>query len=421
MTDHSGEGVTRSSFVAGLDGDQLSEHHPAKGGRVRIARRGSLLGTESAFDVLRRARELEAQGRDVIHLEIGEPDFATPEHIVGAGVAALQAGHTHYTPTTGIPALREAIASYMHRTRGIDVSMEQVVVTPGAKPVLFFTILALVEQGDEVIYPDPGFPIYRSMISYVGGVPVPLPLREERGFSFDMEDLKKRVTPRTRLLILNSPQNPTGGTLSEADLQGIADLCIANDIVVLSDEIYSRMLYDGTPHYSIASLPGMAERTVILDGFSKTYAMTGWRLGYGVMPTDLATHMGLLMVNSNSCTAAFTQYGGIAALEGPDEPVLEMVAEFDRRRRAIVEGLNALPGVSCRLPLGAFYAFPNITGTGMTSKALADYLLYEAGVATLSGGSFGDAGEGYLRLSYANSLENIGEALDRMRTALART
>jgi aspartate/methionine/tyrosine aminotransferase len=388
--------------------------------RLRLARRGSRLGTESAFEVLRRAQALEAQGRTVIHLEIGEPDFATPPHIVEAGIAALRDGYTHYTPTTGILPLREAIARYVSRTRGIAAGPQEVVVTPGAKPILFFTLLALVEDGDEVIYPDPGFPIYRSMISYVDGVPVPLPLREERGFSFDVADLRRLITPRTRLLILNSPQNPTSGVLSADDLRGIGELCLEHDLLVLSDEIYSRMLYDGLTYQSIASLPGMAERTIIMDGFSKAYAMTGWRLGYGVMPAELAAHMGLLMVNSNSCTAAFTQLAGVAALEGPDEPVQAMVAEFDRRRRAIVDGLNTLPGMTCVLPHGAFYAFPNITGTGLTSVELADYLLQEAGVATLAGSTFGAAGEGYLRLSYANSLENIGEALERMRAALER-
>ncbi len=385
---------------------------------LRLAHRGGRLGTESAFEVLRRAQALEAGGRSVIHLEIGEPDFATPNHIVEAGVAALRGGHTHYTPPVGMPVLREAIARHVTASRGLAVSPDGVVVTPGAKPILFFLLLALVEAGDEVIYPDPGFPIYRSMISYLDGVPIPLPLREKQGFSFDPDDLRRRITPRTRLLILNSPHNPTGGVLPLQTLREVARLCQEHDVLVLSDEIYARMVYDGAEHHSIATLPGMAERTVILDGFSKAYAMTGWRLGYGVMRPDLAAHLGLLMVNSNSCTAAFTQLAGVAALEGPDEPVQAMVAEFDRRRQAVVAGLNTLPGVSCAAPRGAFYAFPTITGTGMTSQQAADYLLQEGGVATLAGSSFGQAGEGYLRLSYATSLDNLHEAIRRMGVAL---
>ncbi len=377
------------------------------------------LKSESAFEVLARARELEAQGRTVVHMQIGEPDFDTPAHIVDAAIDALQRGETHYTPAAGILPLREAIAAYVERTRGCPVSPDQVVVTPGAKPIMFFTMLALLEPGDECVYPDPGFPIYESMIRYIGAKPVPAPLRMENHFRFDADELSNLVNDRTKLLILNSPQNPTGGVLLRSDLERIADLAQRHDFYVLSDEIYSRILYEGQ-HHSIITLPGMAERSVLLDGFSKTYAMTGWRLGYGVFPLELVPHIVRLQVNSNSCAAAFTQWAGIAALTGPQEPVERMVAEFRRRRDLIVEGLNRLPGVRCLMPDGAFYAFPNIEGTGLTSKALADKLLEEAGVATLSGASFGRHGEGFLRLSYATSIENIQQGLERMETALSR-
>ncbi|MFH1085469.1 MAG: pyridoxal phosphate-dependent aminotransferase [Chloroflexota bacterium] len=387
---------------------------------IKLAQSMARLGTESAFEVADRARALAAQGRDIIHLEIGEPDFDTPPHIVEAACKALHDGATHYTSPAGILPLREAIAAEMTRARGHDISPAQVIVTPGAKPIMFFTILAVAEPGDEVIYPDPGFPIYRSMINFTGATPVPLPLREEVGFRFLVDELRERITDKTALIILNSPQNPTGGVLEESDLKAIAEMCVERDILVLADEVYEHMIYDGT-FASITRYPGMTtkERTIILHGFSKTYAMTGWRLGYGVMPEWLAPHLFRLMVNSNSCTNAATQYAGIAALAGPQDSVGKMLAEFDRRRHAVVAGLNKLPGVSCVMPRGAFYAFPNITGTGLDSKACEELLLNKAGVACLSGGAFGEYGQGYLRLSYANSLENIQRALARMDDVLS--
>lgn len=386
---------------------------------MKFAQRMSLLGTETAFEVLARAKALEAQGREVVHLEIGEPDFDTPKRITDAACKALRAGYTHYTPAPGIWELREAIARDASLRRGVEFSADDVVVTPGGKPIMFFSILALVDEGDEVIYPNPGFPIYESMIQFVGGKAVPVPLPESRDFSLDVERLCGLVSDRTRMIILNSPHNPTGGMLSRLDLQAIAAVVREHpNLVVLSDEIYSRMLYDGE-HTSIASLPGMREQTIVLDGFSKIYAMTGWRLGYGLFPPDMAPAIARLMTNSNSCTSASTQMAGIAALTGSQRASDEMVAEFHKRRDIIVSGLNALPGVSCRTPRGAFYVFPNITGTGMSSRELADLLLYEAGVATLAGTAFGSYGEGYLRLSYANSIPNIERALDRMKTILA--
>jgi aspartate/methionine/tyrosine aminotransferase len=385
---------------------------------ARLASRMARLGTETAFEVLARARALEAQGKQIIHLEIGEPDFDTPPAIVEAGVRALRDGHTHYTPSPGIPALRTAIVEEMRRSRGLEVTPEQVVVTPGAKPILFFAMLALVDEGDEVICPDPGFPIYESMIRYAGGRVVPVHMPESRGFRLDIDQLVASVSERTKLIILNSPANPTGGVLEREDLERIAQVAVQHDLLVFADEIYSRMVYEGT-HHSIATLPGMAERTILLDGFSKTYAMTGWRLGYGVMPVELAAWIGKMMVNSNSCTAAFTQIAGVEALTVDQEPVDRMLAEFRRRRAVIIEGLNTLPGFRCAMPHGAFYAYPNITGTGMRSQELANLLLEEAGVAVLSGTSFGPGGEGYLRLSYANSVENIQTALDRIGRLLA--
>lgn len=369
---------------------------------------------ESAFEVLARARALERQGRHVIHLEIGEPDFPSPSHVVDAGKRALDEGWTKYGPTPGLPDLRAAVADYVSRTRGIKASADEVCVVPGAKPILFFTMIALLEAGDEVIYPDPGFPIYESMIRFLGAVAVPIPLREDRHFSFDLDLFSSRLSDRTKLVILNSPHNPTGGMIPRADLQMIATMLRDRPLMVLSDEIYSRIWYESEP-LSIASLDGMADKTIIVDGFSKTYSMTGWRLGYGVMPSWLADAVNKLMVNSNSCTASFTQRAGIAALLGPQDCVTAMVNEFRNRRAAIVRGLNQVPGFRCPLPAGAFYAFPNITGTGMMSKPLADLLLDEAGVASLSGASFGSHGEGYLRFSYANSLPNILEAVERIR------
>ena len=386
---------------------------------MRLATRMNRLGTETAFEVLARARELEAQGREIIHLEIGEPDFDTPANIVEAAVKALHEGHTHYTPSAGIPELREAVAQEVARTRHIPVDPQQVVITPGAKPIIFFSLLALCQEGDEVIYPNPGFPIFESTINFVGATPVPVKLQEESGFRFDRDEFPSLITSRTRLIIINSPENPTGGVLCEEDLEVIAQCAIEADAMVLSDEIYSRILYEGE-HISIASLPGMAERTIILDGFSKTYAMTGWRLGYGVMPHELAEQMAKLMVNSNSCTATFTQWAGIEALTGPQDAVKEMVAAFRKRRDVIVEGLNKIPGFRCPLPQGAFYAFPNIEETGLTSVEMQDYLLEEAGVATLAGTSFGAYGEGFLRLSYANSVDNIRRALERIGEAVSK-
>jgi len=386
---------------------------------MQFADRMSRLGTESAFEVLVKARALEAQGRDIVHLEIGEPDFDTPRHIIDAGKEALDSGFTHYGPSAGLPELREAIAEYVSQSRGIVVNPEQVVVTPGAKPIMFYAVLALAQAGDEVIYPNPGFPIYESVIRFVEATPVPIRLREERNFSLDVEELKSLVTDRTRLIILNSPQNPTGGILPPEDLEAIAEIAIQRGIPVLADEIYSRLIYDGDCH-SITAYDGMQDLAIILDGFSKTYAMTGWRLGYGVMPKKLAEQMTLLAVNSNSCTASFVQRAGIAALKGPQEPVADMLAEFRRRRDAFVAGLNEIPGVSCAMPHGAFYAFPNITEVSRSASEMADYLLKEGGVACLAGSDFGVHGEGYLRFSYANSLENLNKALERIADCVAK-
>ena len=380
---------------------------------LRLASRMSRLGTETAFEVLNRARALEKQGKEIIHLEIGEPDFDTPANVIEAAVDALHKGWTHYGPAAGLPDLRQAIAEYVSRTRNIRVASEEVVVVPGGKPIMFFTILALVDEGDEVIYPNPGFPIYESMINYVGGRAIPIPLREERDFSVDVKELASLITNRTKLIILNSPHNPTGGVLTKKDIHAIADAIGDRNIMILSDEIYSRLIYEGED-FSIASVPGFKERTIILDGFSKTYAMTGWRMGYGVMRSDLATHVSRLMTNSNSCTASFTQVAGIEALRGDQSSVDKMNAEFRRRRDAFVAGLNKIKGFSCRVPKGAFYAFPNITKTGWPSKKLADALLEQAGVACLSGTAFGEYGEGYLRFSVANSQENLNKALARI-------
>ncbi|MBN1933708.1 MAG: pyridoxal phosphate-dependent aminotransferase [Anaerolineae bacterium] len=383
-----------------------------------FADRLNRLGTETAFEVLARARALEAQGKEIIHMEIGEPDFDTPAHIKQAAKDALDAGYTHYTPAAGLTPVRQTVADYVAETRHIPVGVDNVVVVPGGKPIMFYAIMALVDPGDEVIYPNPGFPIYESMINFVGGAAVPLPLREAREFSFDLDEFKSLVTPRTKLIVINSPGNPCGGVMSRADLEGVAEMALKHDCYVLSDEIYSRILYEGE-HFSIAALPGMQERTLILDGFSKTYAMTGWRLGYGVMNRELAAWTTKLMVNSNSCTSAFTQMAGMAALTGDQRPVARMVEEFRRRRDLIVAGLNEIPGIRCCMPRGAFYAFPNITGLierglGDSARVIADRLLNEAGVATLAGTSFGRYGEGYLRLSYATSMENIHKALARM-------
>jgi aspartate/methionine/tyrosine aminotransferase len=387
--------------------------HKAAQSELRLAKRMARLGTETAFEVLVKAKALEAQGRDIVHLEIGEPDFDTPRNIIDAAVDALHKGFTHYGPSAGLPQLREVIAQHVSETRRVNVTPDEVVVVPGGKPIIFFSILALVEEGDEVVYPNPGFPIYESMINYVGAKAVPIRLREELDFRLDVDEFANLINDRTKLIILNSPQNPTGGMLEKRDIERIATAIGDRNIMVLSDEIYSRLIFEGE-HHSIMSLDGMKERTILLDGFSKTYAMTGWRMGYGVMRADLATHIARLMTNSSSCTASFSQIAGIEALRGPQESVDTMRAEFKKRRDVMVSGLNKIKGFSCRLPHGAFYVFPNIMKTGWPSKKLADALLDDAGVAALSGTAFGDFGEGYLRFSVANSIENIEKALDRV-------
>ncbi|HEY9641393.1 MAG TPA: pyridoxal phosphate-dependent aminotransferase [Coleofasciculaceae cyanobacterium] len=386
---------------------------------MKFADRMRRLGTESAFEVFAKAKALEAEGKSIIHLEIGQPDFSTPLHICEAAFQAMQAGYTGYSPAAGLLEFREAVAEQISQTRGITVSPAEVVVTPGAKPVIFFTLLALINPGDQVIYPDPGFPVYESVIRFVGGKAVPLPLREDADFRFRIEDLVNAISDRTRLLILNSPHNPTGGLLTPEDLAAIAHLAHHHDFYILSDEIYSRLIYDGQ-HHSIIGFPGMRERTILLDGHSKTYAMTGWRLGYGVAPQPLVEQISRLMINSNSCTCSFTQVAGMAALRGPQDFVAEMVAEFQQRRDVLVAGLNAIEGIHCIKPAGAFYAFPNVKSLPLPSDALADYLLAEAGVSLLSGTAFGQFGQGYLRISYANSLENIREALTRIQSAVSQ-
>jgi aspartate/methionine/tyrosine aminotransferase len=386
---------------------------------MNFAARMSRLGTESAFEVLAKAQRLEAEGRSVIHLEIGQPDFQTPMNICQAAFQAMKDGYTGYAPAAGLLQLRQAIAHYIAQTRGVEVHPDEVVVTPGAKPIVFFTILALVDAGDEVIYPNPGFPVYESVINFVGGKAVPLPLCEEVGFRFRIEDLEPAISPRTRLLILNSPQNPTGGVLQPEDLQAIANLAEKHNFYILSDEIYSRILYEQA-HHSILSLPGMKQRTILLDGYSKTYAMTGWRLGYGVAPQPIAQKLEQLTINSHSCTCSFTQIAGIEALTGTQEFVVQMLSEFKQRRDFLVDGLNAIAGIECVKPVGAFYVFPNVKQIPLSCEALADYLLAEAGVAVLSGSAFGKFGEGYLRLSYANSMENLREALSRIQAAIER-
>ena len=380
---------------------------------LRLAERMSRLGTETAFEVLNRAKALERQGKNIVHLEIGEPDFDTPKNVVEAGVDALHKGWTHYGPSAGQPELRQAIAEEISRTRNVDVKSEEVVVVPGGKPIIFFTLLALADVGDEVIYPNPGFPIYESMINYLGAKAVPIRLHEDRDFSLDVNELASLITDHTKLIIINSPQNPTGGVLNKRDIQDIAAAIGDRNIMVLSDEIYSRLIFEGE-HFSIMAVPGFKDRTILLDGFSKTYAMTGWRMGYGVMRADLATHITRLMTNSNSCTASFTQIAGVEAIRGDQSSVEKMRLEFQRRRDAFVAGLNKIKGFSCRMPKGAFYVFPNVSKTGWPSKKLADALLEQAGVACLSGTSFGAFGEGYLRFSVANSLENLNKALDRI-------
>jgi aspartate/methionine/tyrosine aminotransferase len=385
---------------------------------MQLADRAYRLGTETAFEVLAKARKLEAEGKKIIHLQIGEPDFTTPKNICDAAIRSIQSGDTHYTPAPGIMELRKTIAEYITRTRQVEFTAENVVVTPGAKPIMFFTILALIGKGDEVIYPNPGFPIYESMINFVGGTAVPFQLKEEDEFKVDIKQFEKLVTNRTKLVIINSPGNPTGKTIPQKGIEAMAEVLKNRDTYILSDEIYSRILYDGAVPYSISKVNGFKDRTIILDGFSKTYAMTGWRAGYGVMNTDLVPIISKLMVNSNSCTNAFVQKACIEALTGPQDEVDKMVAEFDRRRDVMVKGLNSIPGFKCLKPDGAFYAFPNIKGTGFKSKELADKMMYEAGVATLSGTSFGKFGEGYLRFSYANSVENINLAISKIKDML---
>lgn len=386
----------------------------------QFADRTSHLQPEGAYAFLAKAQQLEAQGREIIHLEIGQPDFQTFDNIALSGIRAISNGETRYTPPPGIPAIRDAIARYTGERIGMALDAGQVVVGPGAKPLLFFPMMALLEPGDEVIYPDPGFPSYRAIIETMGAVPVPIGLSEEKDFSFDMEQFNAKVNERTRLIIINSPSNPTGGIIPGADLEIIAEAAKKYDSWVLSDEIYTRLVYTDEPVKSIMTLPGMAERTIIMDGFSKTYAMTGWRLGYGVMPKPLADTVGLLLTHSVGCTAAFTQVAGIEALTGPQEAVERVRKIFHRRRDIIVEGLNAIPGVTCRVPRGAFYVFPNVGSFGRTSNELAEYLLNEAGVCVLPGTSFGRMGEGYIRLCYSNSIEAIESALEKMKEALKR-
>lgn len=382
---------------------------------LRLAKRMGRLGMETAFEVLAKARALEAQGKDVVHLEIGEPDFDSPANVIDAGVKAMRGGWTHYTPSAGLPALREAIAADVTRSRGVKVTPEEVVVVPGGKPTIYFTFTALVEEGDEVIYPNPGFPIYESLINFTGAKAVPIQLREEKDFRLDPNELADLITDRTKLIVINSPHNPTGSVMTEQDVRDVAAAIGDRDIMVLSDEIYSRLIFEGS-HFSLMSLDGWRDRVIMLDGFSKTYAMTGWRLGYGVMRKDLALHFGRLMTNVNSCSAGFTQVAGIEAVNGEQTSVEHMRDQFHKRRDKFIAGLNKIPGFSCRLPHGAFYAFPNITKTGWTSKKLADVLLEEAGVACLAGTAFGAFGEGYLRFSIANSMENLDKALDKINT-----
>jgi aspartate/methionine/tyrosine aminotransferase len=386
---------------------------------MEVAERMKRLPGEGAIEVLARAMALEAEGVDIIHLEVGEPDFETPANILEAGIRALKAGDTRYGPAPGVPELREAIAQDVCVRLGIEVKPEQVVVTPGGKAIAFFAFLALLEPGDEVIYTNPGFPVYEAMTDFIGAKRVPLRLLEERGFRFEVEDFLSKVSPKTRLIVINSPHNPTGSVLTKSDLEAVTEVAVERDLWVLSDEVYNRIIYEGES-LSIASLPGMQRRTIILDSFSKSYAMTGWRLGFGIMPPELASHIIRLVINSNSCTPPFIQRAGIEALKGPQEPVTRMVAAFRERRKMIVEGLNSIEGLRTVKPQGAFYIFPNIEGVGIGSGEFADYLLREAGVAVLPGTAFGEYGEGFIRISYANSLDNIRKALDRISKAVAR-
>jgi aspartate/methionine/tyrosine aminotransferase len=384
---------------------------------MRLADRMHRLGTESAFEMLARARALEATGRKVVHLELGEPDFATPAHIVEAAEEALRAGQTHYVPAPGIPTLRKAVAKFLGDRGRLDCTPDQVIVMPGAKPVMFYTIMVLCQEGDEVLYPDPGFPMYESISAFAGATPVPIPLREENEFRIDPDELESLVTDRSKLLIINTPHNPCGSALTQAEIERIAEIAMRHDLIVLSDEVYWAMPYDDV-HRSVLQVDGMKDRTILLDGWSKTFAMTGWRLGYGVFPSELVEPITRMVINSVSCTSAFSQVAATAALEGPWEPVEEMVAEFRTRRDIVVGGLNAIDGVSCVTPGGAFYAFPSIKELGVTSKEVEGHLLEDAGVACLSGTAFGQHGEGYLRLSYANSIDNLQAALEAMKASL---
>jgi aspartate aminotransferase len=387
---------------------------------VRLAKRMGSIGTETAFEAAARARALEAQGKSIVHLEIGEPDFDSPANAREAAKRALDAGATHYAPFAGIPALREAIAADATARKGFDVTPDRVFVTVGGKGVMVYAILALVDPGDEVIVPDPGYPIYESLTRFVGGTPVAIPIRMSNDFRLDVDELASLITPRTRLIVINSPANPTGGVLTRSDLERIAELAIRHDLLVLADEIYGRILYDGMEHVSIASLPGMADRTIVLDGFSKTFAMTGWRLGYAIVPPALAQTYGTLIINTISCAPTFVQMGAVEAMTGPQDPILAMVAEFRVRRDLVVDGLNAIPGVRCLSPHGAFYVFPDISATGLTGSQLADKLLHEAGVCVLAGTAFGHTGTGHIRISYANSRDNLAEALTRIRGLVER-
>lgn len=386
---------------------------------LALAERMSRLGTETAFEVLAQAKQLEAKGRDIIHLEIGEPDFETPRNIVDAAKKALDDGFTHYGPAAGLPQAREAVADYVARTRGIECDADETVIVPGGKPTMFYAILALVNRGDEVIYPNPGFPIYESMIQFVGGNAVSCPIRSSNAFSLDPDDVISRLTPKTRLVILNSPANPTGGVTPKDQLEKVlAALKDYPNIWILSDEIYSRMLYDGEVHCSPMEDPDIRSRVILLDGWSKTYAMTGWRMGFGVMRPDLAAQVAKLMVNSNSCTASFSQIAGIEALQGDQGAVDVMLEAFDRRRKRIVALLNDIPGVNCHLPKGAFYVMPSVKDLGVSAKYLQEKLLFEGGVSCLAGTAFGAEGEGFLRFSYANSTENIEDGISRARQVI---
>jgi len=380
---------------------------------MKLAQRMSRLGTETAFEVLAKAQRLEAQGKKIIHLEIGEPDFETPANIVNEGRQALVDGYTSYNPSPGYDDLRVVIASEIAKTRGIQANGGNVIVTPGGKPIMFFAIMALIEKGDEVLYPNPGFPIYESMINFCGGTAVPMRLHEDKEFNIDIDDVKRQITPNTKLMIVNSPNNPCGSIIGDKELQDLSLLAKKHDILVLSDEIYIRFLYEGK-HKSIASFPDMLDRTIILDGFSKTYAMTGWRIGYGLFPNNLVEPISRLVTNSVSCTASFTQKAAIEAITGPQDDSAQMVSEFQKRRSIVVDLLNAIPGIRCTNPKGAFYAFPNIEGTGMSSTKFANELLQEAGVAVLAGESFGRYGKGFIRISFANSTENLVEAMNKI-------